>query len=932
MYAFLLHLGNRKIVEVALEMTPGRHAEEAQVLIESYDQETRSKSRRHRKPTHAPPSQMSIPSLPNQRPKQMLEAVLIQDSKEESNGQVTKERKEENILLKTINSTLSCLLDKPSEYFNTDSSEGTKENDDNKQSDDDESETNPIPIEDTQTTGSTASGTTGLHNLMIPIEDEEWDCDSFSELPWTILISKQAADFLKAKKTSKKVIKNIKRKLYSLAEGKRGGALCHRNIQSEDNLYETYLTRESRIIWQETIQYSEHLSTKESKVYTDIIRVLWIATKHTTTQLNDVLQKIKHALKKSRNSQLKKSLTLLSESRDIREPSNNFKKPRHFTEQASSAQQNQINETYHPIPNLFGGEYSMMQFHSFPEFLDAYLKSDVSNYDTPICMSPQEHDIIHLPYKGEPIVLCGRSGTGKTTTCIYRMWNEYRTFWEKFHSTVLELPQVEFKPAILCEDEQNDEDDEEIKKENLNQVFITKSPVLCSQVQKQFEKLVNGYTKLKKLRMKCSSKEKSLKDYSLESYPLFLTSRQFLLLLDNSLPGKPFFRRNEEGDLLVHLCNSDYNQNTNPDRLFEDTLDIDHNEDPRQGKEQDWIEVTADFFCTKIWPLLQKRNTSRSKMDPLLVWIEIQSFIKGSTGALKSENSKGYLSRDYYVNEIGKKMAPTFTIADRNIVYDYFEEYNELLHKRTKDFDCDCLFDECDIVNNLFKRFPLQQDQSWHISHFYIDEVQDFTQAELSLLLKCSDNPNGTFCTGDTAQSIMKGVFFRFEDLKSQFWEMAQSRQYTTIAIVPRLHYLTDNFRAHSGILNLAQSIIGIMKKNFRNSFQDAVLPVEVAMFEGPQPILLDATSPEELTAVLLGNAKDSKGTHYELGAHQAILVRSEQAKDSLPESLKDGIVLTVLEAKGLEFNDVLLYDFFNDSTVNTCINKMILLIKFLCT
>ena len=48
----------------------------------------------------------------------------------------------------------------------------------------------------------------------------------------------------------------------------------------------------------------------------------------------------------------------------------------------------------------------------------------------------------------------------------------------------------------------------------------------------------------------------------------------------------------------------------------------------------------------------------------------------------------------------------------------------------------------------------------------------------------------------------------------------------------------------------------------------------------------------------------------------QVILVVSDEARNSLPEELGLGLVLTIYEAKGLEFDDVLLYNFFKDSEV----------------
>ena len=48
----------------------------------------------------------------------------------------------------------------------------------------------------------------------------------------------------------------------------------------------------------------------------------------------------------------------------------------------------------------------------------------------------------------------------------------------------------------------------------------------------------------------------------------------------------------------------------------------------------------------------------------------------------------------------------------------------------------------------------------------------------------------------------------------------------------------------------------------------------------------------------------------------QAILVVDDEARNNLPGKMRRGIRLTIYEAKGLEFDDVLLYNFFKDSQV----------------
>lgn len=50
-----------------------------------------------------------------------------------------------------------------------------------------------------------------------------------------------------------------------------------------------------------------------------------------------------------------------------------------------------------------------------------------------------------------------------------------------------------------------------------------------------------------------------------------------------------------------------------------------------------------------------------------------------------------------------------------------------------------------------------------------------------------------------------------------------------------------------------------------------------------------------------------------DFGAEQVILVRDEAAKKDLQASIGDmALILTILESKGMEFDDVLIYNFFS--------------------
>lgn len=110
-------------------------------------------------------------------------------------------------------------------------------------------------------------------------------------------------------------------------------------------------------------------------------------------------------------------------------------------------------------------------------------------------------------------------------------------------------------------------------------------------------------------------------------------------------------------------------------------------------------------------------------------------------------------------------------------------------------------FDEEDLLYNLSQRLSKLRELPWSIHVFYGDEIQDFTQAELSILMKCINDPNAMFLTGDTAQSIMKGVAFCFSDLRSLFHYASKSsvNKKQRVRKPKRIYQLYQNYRSHLG-------------------------------------------------------------------------------------------------------------------------------------
>ena len=581
---------------------------------------------------------------------------------------------------------------------------------------------------------------------------------------------------------------------------------------------------------------------------------------------------------------------------------------------------------------------AVTKFYAFTSTLVSnILAKQGMKVDFPLILSESQNAIVKLQLP-TAILLLGRSGTGKTTVCLFRLWSSFVRYWEKAGASRAPLMARKMhygqkegsdsgergedasKP-VLVENGARSEASFISKTrgwDHLHQVFVTKNPVLCSEVQKNFCNLSHASAVASHhTAVELDDLPARMQDVRPDAFPLFLTMRHLLLMLDGSM-ALPFFEREPDGSLSREVAGwGDGNDQLSfiPDVSFDDddvvllenvAGDNPQNHESRRKKCDLRREVTYDVFVHKLWPEMTKKQ--QVDCHAMLVWMEIRSFIQGSFKALLSDT--GYLTLVEY-QELGQKCAANFASDRRAEIYVLYMEYRRLKQELA-------MYDENDLVYHVYRRLTTADGAApeWVIHEFYVDETQDFTQAELCLLIQCSADPNAMFFTGDTAQSIMRGIAFRFEDLRSLFFYMRDSfrcRDKTSTSQVPSLYQLTHNHRSHAGILALAASVVDLMLRFFPNSFDR--LEKDCGLFDGPKPVLLESCSVSDLALLLRGSRRQT--LQIEFGAHQAIIVANDQARDNIPVELSLGLVLTIFEAKGLEFDDILIYNFFKDSQVD---------------
>ncbi|OMJ66529.1 hypothetical protein SteCoe_36591 [Stentor coeruleus] len=592
--------------------------------------------------------------------------------------------------------------------------------------------------------------------------------------------------------------------------------------------------------------------------------------------------------------------------------------------------------------NKLGNSASCTEFISFLKKIP----------DFRIKLTEEQEKLIGSPGN---VLAIGRSGTGKTTCSILRLLSTEILFRYALRDRSKRFSPEELDRSTL-----------------LHTIFVTASPVLTNEVKRYYER-ISGHIKdklkardekikakeqevevidleMKEQSLECSESEEedegkdinSMEFLRDEDFPLFVTVRKIIFMVDASMK-RPFFARNREGKLIG--LNSKFtwhneqkgalmiNKQFKAQRMTEDIGKIEVENSESDSDEEIEIqdkspfdkshknkklamhnfykksyrhlsyEVDYSIFANKFFPRIQ----GHSRFSPLLLWTEISAYIKGSAQSYKYPGY--YLPRAVYMS-MGRKVS-MLSEADKSDIWDLFIVYERWKVREDA-------YDMQDVINYLLNQVSFYGYNGVPVHYMMVDEVQDLTPATLYLLLHLTKQK--LFFSGDTAQTIAKGVGFRFCDLKSLF---SESRLDT-----PKVCQLTMNFRTHNQILGLANSIVALLETLFPLTIDK--MAKEISPINGPMPIIMSTNNIEQLLFIMFGNHSQVQTKQPEFGCNQVIIVRNQESKEKIPSMMRHALCLTVFEAKGLEFDDVILYNFFAETEAEThmwavlrSINKM---------
>lgn len=241
-----------------------------------------------------------------------------------------------------------------------------------------------------------------------------------------------------------------------------------------------------------------------------------------------------------------------------------------------------------------------------------------------------------------------------------------------------------------------------------------------------------------------------------------------------------------------------------------------------------------------------------------------------------------WLSRDDYLN-LGVRQS-LFGDTVRAEVYDLFTKYLKFLEDSG-------LFDSNIVSQQYLPKVEPRYD------FVVVDEVQDITNTQLLLILS-SLRERGQFILGGDANQIVHPNFFSWSKVKSLFFEQEQLH-----SADQTLRILQSNYRNSPLVSAVANRILKLKHARFGSvDKQSNYLMRSVGCQEGKLQLLADD---DKVRRQLDENTRRS--TRF------AVVVMHAEQKKLAQQVFSTPLVFSIQEAKGLEYDSIILFNFVSD-------------------
>ncbi|GHM58477.1 MAG: hypothetical protein sL5_06330 [Candidatus Mesenet longicola] len=254
---------------------------------------------------------------------------------------------------------------------------------------------------------------------------------------------------------------------------------------------------------------------------------------------------------------------------------------------------------------------------------------------------------------------------------------------------------------------------------------------------------------------------------------------------------------------------------------------------------------------------------------------------------------RGLRKEEY--KELGNRKA-IFPQGARDNIYGFFEEYRKFIEKDQEYYDSNLISYRC-------------TEEEIKANKVYdavvVDEVQDLTESILDLILKSlKDENKGNFLLCGDVNQVIHPSFFSISRLKSFLYDNTDKN------IAGKVYVLEKNYRNSKQVIELANRILHL--KNYCFAPEDKITANEKEAFF--------MKSDTENTGNVSFIADDKKGEvakKVSKSINWAVLVLDNGSKEDAGKLFGTPLVFNIHEAKGLEFENVILYKFMSCKAYN---------------
>lgn len=280
-----------------------------------------------------------------------------------------------------------------------------------------------------------------------------------------------------------------------------------------------------------------------------------------------------------------------------------------------------------------------------------------------------------------------------------------------------------------------------------------------------------------------------------------------------------------------------------------------------------------DYQAFERW--LAPRSHSFGIRDHYKLYEEFRGVLTGR------DITKEYLGRKDYLG-LGIRQS-IFLKDERGKVYDVFRKYLKFLEEN--------------------HYYDLNMVSWWWLEHckprydfIVIDEVQDFTNIQLYILLKSLKNSDHFMLCGDSNQNVHPN-FFSWANVKTMFYKHHLSKS--------DIQVLRSNYRNSEDVTTVANKLLKIKNSRFGSIDRESTYLVDpVSSKKGEVHLLSDSREVRQQM-----NDRTMRSTRY------AVLVMRPEEKAEARKIFKTPLIFSIQEAKGLEYPNIIALNFISGNS-----------------